>query len=55
MKLAIGLILFVFGAFVCVCGFVMNSDTPMQVGPVPVIGGAILALAGFIMLVGLLP
>lgn len=49
MKLAIGVVCFVVGGLVCAYGWIMNSDTPAPVGPVPVIGGFVLALIGFVL------
>ena len=45
----LGLALLVPGAVVAlVCGF-LNAQTPIQVGPVPVISGSVAALVGLIL------
>ena len=54
MKLAIGGLLFVLGAASCVVGVALNSSTPIQVGPIPVIGGAAMALVGLVMFISAL-
>ena len=49
MKFWIGFFLFIVGSVVCGLGFMLNSSTPMQVGPVPVLGGFAVAVIGLIM------
>ena len=49
MKFWIGFFLFIVGSVVSALGFMLNSNTPIQVGPVPVLGGAAVALIGLIM------
>lgn len=45
----IGLALFAIGSGVALSAAFLNSLTPAQVGPVPVIGGGVVALVGLIL------
>ena len=49
MKITIGAVFFVIGTLSAVVGFAFNSSTPVQVGPIPTIGGAALALIGLVL------
>jgi hypothetical protein len=46
MKLWIGGIMLVLGSASFVIGFWLKSNTPIQVGPIPTLGGAAVALVG---------
>lgn len=39
------------GVVISIIGFVFNSSTPMQVGPIPVIGGGVVALICLVALI----
>jgi hypothetical protein len=49
MKLSIGIALFILGTLSCGIGYVLNGSTPIQVGPIPTIGGAALAIIGLML------
>jgi hypothetical protein len=51
MRLAIGLILLALGIAGAVIAFVLNSSTPMQLGPIPFFGGCFVALVGLIVVI----
>lgn len=51
MKIAIGLVLLIVGVGSAGAAFIFNSQTPLQLGPVPFFGGAIVALIGLIFLI----
>lgn len=48
MRLAIGLGLLAIGAVGAGVTFVLNSSTPMQLGPIPFFAGCFVALVGLI-------
>lgn len=51
MKIAIGLILLIAGVAGAFVTFVLNSQTPLQLGPVPFFAGCGAALVGLILFI----
>lgn len=54
MRIAVGVFLLLVGAIGAIVTFIFNSQTPMQLGPVPFFAGCAVALVGLIIFIGAL-